>query len=172
MLILFQGLDRSRFHWRSLSRILRKVEAFGVWKRIRVPLPNNRSYDKKGGGTVTVQCHARCIRFVRDISADDWKRLANSSKMTIGEEDEDEDGSSDVEEEKGEREDEGVDVDAINEQLAHVDVDAIEEIPRQVPRWTMTIPMPNLIYNLVTEAGKQGVSSMVGIAAPSASIIY
>jgi hypothetical protein len=65
-----------------------------------------------------------------------------------------------------------VDVDAINEQLAHVDVDAIEEIPRQVPRWTMTIPMPNLIYNLVTGAGKQGVSSMVGITPLSASIVY
>lgn len=115
---------------------------------------------------MTVQCHSRCIKFIRDITTEDWRRLANSSKMTIGEDDEEYE-ASDAEEEKGEREDEGVDVDAINEQLARVDVDAIEEIPREVPRWTMTIPMPNIIYNLVKGAGKEGISSMVRVASNS-----
>jgi hypothetical protein len=149
-------MDKSRFHWRSLSRILRKVETYGVWRRIRVPLPTNRSYDKKGGHNVTVRCHARCIKFLRDITVDDWRKLANSAKMSI-EEDEDEASDGD---DKGEQENEDMDADMFNEQLAKVDVDAIEEDPREVPQWTMYSPMPNIVFNLVKTAGKEGISSM------------
>jgi len=155
-------MDKSRFHWRSLSRILRKVEVFGVWKRIRVPLSSNRTYDKKGGQNVTVRAHARCIKFLRDITEDDLRRLANSSKGPLVEDDEGDDGS-DAEDGKDEKENDDMDVDAINEQLARVDVDAIEEVPREVPQWSMNVPMPNIVYSLVQATGKNGMSSMVSI---------
>jgi hypothetical protein len=157
-LIISQGMDKSRFHWRSLSRILRKVETYGVWRRIRVPLPTNRSYDKRGSPNVTVRCHARCIKFLRDMTNEDWRKLAYSAKLAIQE---DEDEASDGEDDKAEQDNEDMDVEAFNEQLANVDVDAIEEDPREVPQWTVNLPMPNIIFNLVNSAGKEGLSSMV-----------
>lgn len=163
-----QGMDKSKFHWRSLSRILRKVETFGVWRRIRVPLPNNRTYDRKGGQNVTVRCHARCIKYIRDAQPADFRRLATSSKMSLEEdEDDEEDEASDDENDKGEQDNEDMDVDVINEQLMQVDADAIEEVPREIPQWTMNVPMPNIIFNLIDSAGKDGISSMVGLCVSS-----
>lgn len=154
-------MDKSKFHWRSLSRILRKVESFGVWRRIRVPLPASRSHDRKSGQNVTARAHARCIKFLREVTEDDLRRLVSSSKASLEVDDEGDEGSDAEDDDKGGKENDDMDVDAINEQLAHVDVDLIEEIPREVPQWSVDIPMPNLIYNLVTAAGKGGISSMV-----------
>ena len=153
-------MDKSKFHWRSLSRILRKVESFGVWRRIRVPLPASRTYDRKTGQNITARSYARCIKFLREVTEDDLRRLVSSSKASLEVDDEGDDGSDAEDDDKVGKEND-MDVDAINEQLAHVDVDLIEEIPRELPQWSMNIPMPNLICNLVKAAGKGGISSMV-----------
>lgn len=160
---ILQGMDKSRFHWRTLSRMLRKVEAFGVWRRIRVPLATNRTYDRKGAKGVTVQAYSRCLKFIRDITNEDWRKLSTSSKLSVEEESEG-DEASDIE--QGEKDNEDVDVDAINEQLSRVDVDAIQEIPRDLPRWNVYTPTPNIVFNLIQSAEKDGLSSMVCFPKP------
>lgn len=161
-------MDKSRFHWRSFSRILRKLESLGVLKRIRVPLKLNRKYKKKEANReriISEQCHARCVRYLRDMYASDWRKVLTAfSKNTVNMEDEEgeerEAEASEDEITKGDKDGDELDAEAARE-LECVDVDAVEEIPREVPQWRIDKPLTNIIFNIVDKAGKDGITSMV-----------
>jgi hypothetical protein len=130
----------------------------GIWRRIRVPLPGKeRRHEKNGAPTA---CHANCLRFIRDITRDDWRKLEISLKLNV-EYDDDADDLFDAEEGKDGKSAEDVDLEAINEHISRVNVDVIEDEHREPPIWIPDIALPNLIFSLVNGAGKDGISSMV-----------
>ncbi|KAI5793241.1 hypothetical protein EDC01DRAFT_91164 [Geopyxis carbonaria] len=169
------GMDKSRFHWRSLSRILRRVESLGIWRRIRVPLNLSRTYRKKEGEgeqVVAERCHARCLRFLRDPTDEDWRKIASSSRAEISIEDEDDaDDGSDAEDGKRGKDNADIDADAANA-LAKVNVDAVEEIARELPAWNVNFPVANIIYDLVNATGTTGLSSMEVVSRAIGAFYY
>jgi hypothetical protein len=166
-----QGMDKSRFHWRSLSRILRKVETFGLWKRIRVPLP------KKHRNTVGAKAHARCIKLMRDLTDDDLRRLVNA-KCSADTSDSEGGGGGVNSDDGGNKNDN----DAEDDQDLDLDEDAAAELAdlavaqdegengdntggvledkREVPQWSPYHPIQNVVQEIVDASGKDGVSSM------------
>lgn len=161
-------MDKSRFHWRSFSRILRKLETLGVLKRIRVPLKLNRKYKKKEANKeriISEQCHARCVRYLRDMEASDWRRVLTAfSKREVNMEDEEgEEGEAEASDDdiaKVDKHGDDLDPEAVKE-LEGIDVDAVEEIAREVPQWRIDKPLTNIIFDIVDKAGKDGITSMV-----------
>jgi len=125
-----------------------------------VPLNGTRSNTKKGGPSVTVRAYTGCLKFNRDMTADDWRKLATLSKFSLEDEDEG-DNASDAEHNKTDKGPENIDVDVVKEQLAQVDPEAIEEMSRDVPQWNMDVPLQNTVYDVVQSTGTNGISSMV-----------
>ncbi|TGZ83339.1 hypothetical protein EX30DRAFT_394559 [Ascodesmis nigricans] len=154
------GMDKSMFHSRTLSRILRRVECLGVWRRIKVPLNINRTVRSKDSSQhgVVEKCHARCLKYLRDLTDDDWKMIGNSTRPAIAveEDDQDDGGESDAE---GTKEAKQLDVEAAK-QLAVTSADAVTEESRQLPIWTPDLPLPNLVHYAVDKTGQEGLSSM------------
>lgn len=161
------GMDKSRFHWRSFSRILRKLESLGVLKRIRVPLKLNRKYTKREANreiAISEQCHARCVRYLRDMDACDWRKVLTAfSKREVNMEDEEGEGGGAVEASDDDiakdKDADELDADAAKE-LENVDVDAVGEIDRDTPQWRVDKPLTNIIFDIVDKAGKDGITSM------------
>lgn len=137
-------------------------------KRIRVPLKLNRKYKKKEANReriISEQCHARCVRYLRDMDASDWRKVLTAfSKREVNLEDEEgeerEAEASDDEITKGDKDSDELDPEAVKE-LEGVDVDAVEEIPREIPQWRIDKPLTNIIFDIVDKAGKDGITSMV-----------
>jgi hypothetical protein len=160
-------MDKSRFHWRCFSRILRKLEALGVLRRIRVPLKILRKYKKREGASeiaITEQCHARCIRYLRDMEDGDWRKILTAFSergLALDEEDDGDAGEvsggdiADVDDDVEE-----IDAEAVKE-LGEVNVEAVEEIVREPPYWRKDKPLTTIIFDIVDAAGKDGISSMV-----------
>lgn len=155
-------MNKSSFHWRNLSRILRRIEGIGVVKRIRVPLQVNRKVTKTNTAEVelTEKCHARCIKYVRDMTPEDWRKLAAFSSAGGVQYDEDEPASDDEIDQAAK---DGLEADpqAVQE-LADVDVDKVEDISRDrdLPLWNMNQPMNNIIHDIVDWYKTEGISSM------------
>jgi len=160
-------MDKSRFHWRCFSRILRKLESLGVVRRIRVPLKILRKYRKTQGPSeiaITEQCHARCIRFIREMERGDWRKILTTfSKREFVAEDEDDGDAEGSEDEaaKGSNNIEDEDP-VVAQELGQVNVDeAVEEIIRDPPQWRKDKPLTTTIFDIVDSCGKSGISSMV-----------
>ncbi|KAI5839302.1 hypothetical protein DFP73DRAFT_219762 [Morchella snyderi] len=162
------GMDKSRFHWRSFSRILRKLESLGVLKRIRVPLKLNRKYTKREANreiAISEQCHARCVRYLRDMDACDWRKVLTAfSKREVNMEDEEGEeggGAAEASDDDIAKDKDGdeLDADAVKE-LENVDVDAVGEIDRDTPQWRIDKPLTSIIFDIVDKAGKDGITSM------------
>lgn len=159
------GMDKSRFHSRTFSRLLRRVECTGVWRRILVPLQMNRKYRSAATNNQDVidKCHARCLKFVRDITEEDWKRIGTSTKPAIraAEEDDDDGGDdSDAEAVKDLKALEADEAAAVKE-LAAANVEEVEEEVKRLPLWTPDVPMVNIMQRVIDEAGTKGLASMV-----------
>lgn len=158
-------MDKSRFHWRCFSRILRKLESLGVVRRIQVPLKVPRKFKKKEGSSevaIDDQCHARCVRHIRDMEDEDWRKVLTAfSKREFVQDEEDaaEVGASDAESAKVDSAGE-VDPEAVKE-LGRVGVGGVDETTRDPPQWRKEKPLTTLIFDIVDAAGKDGVTSMV-----------
>lgn len=122
----------------------------------------NRTVRGKNTGdqAVVEKCHARCIKYLRDLTEDDWKMIGNSTRPAIAVEEDDQDDGA-ISEAEAEKEAKQLDAEAAK-QLETTNADAVPEESRQLPIWTPYLPVPNLVYHAIDKSGEDGLSSMVG----------
>lgn len=150
LLTAVQGVSSLRWERRTLSVILRKLEALGCVKQVRAldntPRPTLRYF--------------RCVKLIRELGEKESQKLFGQGYRKIIPSRIDEVEEIDTEDDETDGNQPGQPADAV---LSHNDAERknLQEVERVVPQWTGSGCITNFLYDLIHRTGTQGLSTMV-----------
>ena len=139
------------WHWKALSRALRKFERIGVLKRVKAPSQYRDTMKK---------LHP-CVMLLREPSERDLELFHEFSRNIISEMEQKEDGEEP--DENFEEEAERMPSSAVNDGTVGIvkREENVEEAGRILPSWTPDRSLYHLLFDTIDAAGTSGVSNSV-----------
>lgn len=151
--------------WRSRHRlgVLRRLEIIGCIKEVTArAFQEGRLKDRR----------YRCLKMVREPTEADWKAFLDTPyhgldnvevqrRAQQARQDDDQDGDE-----------ADADITGYADRGDENPEEEIQEVERSIPQWTPERPINNFIFDLVHEAGEQGISTKVNIAFPTDVSLY
>lgn len=146
----------------TLRRLCNRLESRGIIKRIRVPicLENSAKVAKSSQKTSLRTSCMRCIKYIRDLKALDYRRLAIYTADSGILEDDAKDNTIGEEGNDGIVDEQGLGRQKV-EQIGKITSDELKEPYRDIQHWNMNQPAVNTLCELVHSAGTDGISGMV-----------